>query len=115
IYLRPFPTPASESGVKWRVSSTGGQQPRWRRDGRELFYVEGLPPRLRLRAIPVSPGSRPIAPDATPRTLFEFRARTYLPQLNSFAYSPSNDGQRFLVSAFADQDVRPTLNVMVNW
>jgi len=47
--------------------------------------------------------------------LFEYRARFYVPQLNNFAYSPSNDGQRFLVSAYADQDFRPTLNVMVNW
>jgi len=115
IYLRPFPTPASESGVKWRVSSNGGRQPRWRRDGRELFYLEPAPPRLQLMAIPVSPGPRPIAPDATPRILFEYRARDYVPQLNTFTYSPSNDGQRFLVSAYADQDVRPTLNVMVNW
>jgi dipeptidyl aminopeptidase/acylaminoacyl peptidase len=114
IYLRPFPTPASASGVKWRVSSSGGQQPRWRRDGRELFYLEGLLPRLQLMAIPVSPGPRPIAPDATPRALFEYRARSLLPQLNAFSYSPSSDG-RFLISAFADQEVRPTLNVMVNW
>ncbi len=115
IYIRPFPTPASGSGVKWRVSSNGGHQPHWRRDGRELFYLEPALPRLLLMAIPVSPGPRPIAPDATPKTLFEFRARFYVPQLNTFTYSPSNDGQRFLVSAYADQDVRPTLNVMVNW
>jgi Tol biopolymer transport system component len=115
IYIRPFPTPASESGVKWRVSSNGGHQPRWRRDGRELFYLEPALPRLQLMAISVSPGPRPIATDATPKTLFEFRARFYVPQLNTFTYSPSNDGQRFLVSAYADQNVRPTLNVMVNW
>ena len=115
IYLRPFPASSSESGVKWRVSSNGGHQPRWRRDGRELFYLEPALPRLQLMAIPVSPGPRPIAPDAAPKMLFEYRARFYVPQLNTFTYSPSNDGQRFLVSAYADQDVRPTLNVMVNW
>ena len=80
-----------------------------------MFYLEPALPRLQLMAIPVSPGPRPIAPDAAPRKLFEFRARFYVPQLNTFTYSPSNDGQRFLVSAYADQDVRPTLNVMVNW
>ena len=115
IYLRPFPTLVSESGVKWRVSSNGGQQPRWRRDGRELFYLEPAPPRLQLMAMPVSPGPRPIAPDAMPKALFEYRGLFYVPQLNLFTYSPSNDGQRFLVNANADQDVRPTLNVMLNW
>jgi Tol biopolymer transport system component len=115
IYLRPFPAPASGSGVKWQVSSSGGMQPRWRRDGKELFYLEPATPRLRLMAMPISPGPHPIAANATPKALFEFRGLTYVASLNEFVYSASADGQRFLVGANADQDARPTLNVMVNW
>jgi eukaryotic-like serine/threonine-protein kinase len=37
IYVRPFPVADGRSG-KWLVSSNGGDQPRWRGDGRELFY-----------------------------------------------------------------------------
>ena len=36
VYVRPFPSP---SGGKWMVSTGGGFQPRWRRNGKELFYV----------------------------------------------------------------------------
>jgi Tol biopolymer transport system component len=35
IYVQPFPP----TGGKWQVSTGGGVQPRWRRDGKELFYV----------------------------------------------------------------------------
>ena len=35
IYVRPFPGPGSQ----WQVSTAGGSQPRWRPDGKELFYV----------------------------------------------------------------------------
>ena len=37
VYVRPFP----QGGARWQVSSGAGQQPRWRRDGKEIFYVEG--------------------------------------------------------------------------
>ena len=66
-------------------------------------------------AIPVSPGPRPITPDATPRMLFEYRARDYVPQLNTFTYSPSNDGQRFLMPAIASGATAPPLTVVLNW
>jgi len=38
IYVRPFPPPAGGGG-KWMVSQGGGVEPRWRRDGKELFYI----------------------------------------------------------------------------
>jgi Tol biopolymer transport system component len=43
VYVRPFPTPA-DSSLRWKISSGGGTQPRWRADGKELFYIspEGL-------------------------------------------------------------------------
>jgi serine/threonine protein kinase len=38
IYVRPFPAPAGGGG-RWQVSQSGGtEEPRWRRDGKELFY-----------------------------------------------------------------------------
>ncbi len=46
IYVRTFP----ESSGKWLVSAAGGVQPRWRRDGHELFYVA---PDGRLMAVPI--------------------------------------------------------------
>jgi Tol biopolymer transport system component len=38
IYVRPFP---DAQGGKWQISSDGGQDPRWRRDGLELYYFSG--------------------------------------------------------------------------
>ena len=35
IYVAPFPGP----GSSWKVSTAGGTEPRWRRDGKELFYL----------------------------------------------------------------------------
>jgi Tol biopolymer transport system component len=37
VYVRPFP----EGGGRWQVSTTGGSEPRWRRDGQEVFYRNG--------------------------------------------------------------------------
>src|SRR5205085_3905527 len=55
IYVQPFPAP----GERLQVSSGGGTQPRWRLDGRELFFVS---PDGRLMAAPIAP--RPGAVDA---------------------------------------------------
>jgi Tol biopolymer transport system component len=38
VYVRPFPTGAG----KWQVSTSDGFSPRWRRDGRQLFYMDAL-------------------------------------------------------------------------
>ena len=50
IYVRPFPGP----GGQWQVSTAGGSQPRWRSDGKELFYVA---PDARLMAVPIAVGA----------------------------------------------------------
>jgi Tol biopolymer transport system component len=49
IYVRPFPA----AGGKWQVSLGGGIYPRWRRDGKELFYVA---PDNKLMAVPIQAG-----------------------------------------------------------
>ena len=50
IYIQPFPGP----GGPWQVTTAGGSQPRWRPDGKELFYV-GLDGRL--MAVPIAVGA----------------------------------------------------------
>ncbi len=47
VYVRPFPDP---QGGRWQISNGGGAEPRWSRDGRELFYLDGD---LRLNAVRV--------------------------------------------------------------
>jgi hypothetical protein len=109
VYVRPFPM----GDGKWPVSTAGGREPRWRRDGKELFYLEGVLSRVQLKAVPVNTASgRPTF--GTSASLFEFRANTGTPQVNWFVYSPSADGQRFLVSRLAS-DMTPTVDVLLHW
>jgi Tol biopolymer transport system component len=111
VYVRPFPSGAG----KWKVSSNGGREPRWRRDGKELFYLE--PDRLmsRLVAVPIRLGSNQVFEAGSPKSLFAFRGIGRLPQHNSFSYSVAADGQRFLVLEPAGETDAPSMTVVTNW
>jgi Tol biopolymer transport system component len=88
IYVQPFPGP----GPEIPVSKNGGQQVRWRHDGRELFYIGRD---ARLMAVTINVDTQPIKIDgAVP--LFT----THLWSANSYrqTYSVSSDGQRFLMN-----------------
>jgi serine/threonine protein kinase len=41
VYVRAFPLPSSGQGGKWQVSNSGGNYPRWSRNGRDLLYLSG--------------------------------------------------------------------------
>jgi Tol biopolymer transport system component len=102
VFVTSFPAPAE----KWQVSTDGGTMPRWRRDGRELFYVS-LDGRLMSVDVPAGPTIR----SGVPRLLFE----TLSPAMTATDfYDVSSDGQRFLMTLPADQATRP-LSVIVNW
>src|SRR6516225_8358058 len=64
IYVIPFPPIAS--GGRWQVSKGGGVQPRWRRNGKELFYIS---PDWKMMAAPVS--TTPTFSSGTPQALFD--------------------------------------------
>jgi eukaryotic-like serine/threonine-protein kinase len=113
IYVRPFPS----GDGKWQLSSAGGFWPRWRRDGKELFYVQQAVAG-KLMTVDISAASGALQP-STPRTLFEFSSTGALP--HSFVYhtfAVSADGQRFLipkpVSGSADEVASP-ITVVLNW
>ena len=102
IYLTTFPKPTTRS----RVSINGGEDPQWRRDGRELDYIAG---QQTLMAVRVRPDGT--FEDAEPlfRASFDSQSLAF-----GSAYSPAPDGQRFLVSERAD-DGNPLLAVTLNW
>lgn len=112
IYVRPFPTGPG----RWKISVGRGlnREPRWRRDGKELFYLETTQPFNRLMAVPIESGSHGEFQAGTPQALFEFRAGPTVATSNYFLYSPSADGRRFMVIVQAGDD-EPTLNVVTNW
>jgi Tol biopolymer transport system component len=98
VYVRPFPGP----GPARRVSTEGGQVPRWRGDGQELYY---LGPDRSVWAATVSAGTTP------PTRLFQVPMRTSV-QGGSMRYDTASDGQRFLVIVSPG---RESLSAILNW
>jgi hypothetical protein len=100
VYLQPFMRP----GDRVRVSTNGGSQPRWRADGRELFYLtlDGT-----IMAVDTSDPARP----AGPRKLFE--TRFWVNPVED-QYDVTADGQRFIVIVPEGQQAT-RLTVLTNW
>jgi eukaryotic-like serine/threonine-protein kinase len=99
VFVTRFPNP----GQAWRVSADGGSQARWRRDGKEIFYVS---PEQQLMSAAVSLGDDSVTVDRI-EPLFQLR----YPYGAYHAFDVTRDGQRFLVntsiaSAGAPQQVR---------
>jgi Tol biopolymer transport system component len=102
IYVQSFPMLTG----KWQVSTEGGFQPRWRRDGKELFY---LSPTGKLMAVAVKSGATFEA--EAPRPLFETKLdRAAL----RHTYAVSANGTRFLLN-LPIEGATPPLTVLLNW
>ena len=106
IYVSPFP---SGSG-KWQVSTGGGEEPRWRQDGKELFY---LSPEGKMMAAEVKTGASFEA--GSPVALFQTHRRQPISALDFFSYDVSGDGQRFLIATKVDEANAAPLSVLLNW
>jgi len=103
IYLRPFPGP----GEKLTVSSAGGNEPLWSRNGRELFYRVGDA----LMAVDVT--TSPRLTIGTSSRLFE---KHYERSISLYANYSTIDGERFVMIKRIDQGDAPArINVTVNW
>ena len=108
VYVDSFPM----AGNRRQVSVGGGMQPRWRRDGSELFY---LAPDQMLMAVPVTSKSGYFdAGRATP--LFRTRLVPTGSQIVGFPamYDVTPDGQRFLING-PPADPGPPMTVVLNW
>jgi Tol biopolymer transport system component len=106
IYVSPFPS----ANGKWQVSSAGGEEPRWRQDGKELFYVsaEG-----KMMSAAVKTGASFEA--GSPVALFQTHRRQPISALDVFSYDVSGDGQRFLIATKVDEPNPAPLSVVLNW
>ncbi len=103
VYVQPFP----QGGAKWQVSASGGRQPRWRGDGKEIFYVEGD------TLIAVSVTTSPVFSPGAAQPLFEdetaFASRGQ-------RYDVTPDGQRFVVvETLGDAGAGQAIHVVQNW
>lgn len=108
VFVQTFPTP----GGKWQVSRDGGMYPKWRGDGREIFYY-GLDGQL--MAVPVASGAALEVGSAVPlfraqmlngpTTAVGFRAQ----------YDVTPDGQRFLLNVPVEKAQTSSITVVLNW
>jgi dipeptidyl aminopeptidase/acylaminoacyl peptidase len=105
VYVTPFPA----LGVKWQISSKGGTQPRWRRDGKELFYIS---PEDELMVAQVN-GAVGRLQVQDVNTLFRVNLHNG-PRSPYYAYDVSADGQSFLLNRSGDTE-SPSITLLINW
>ena len=103
VYVQSFPP----SGGKWQVSTGGGAQPHWRRDGKELFYVAAD---RKLMAVDVKFGST--FETSAPKALFQTQVVRYEAPNR---YVVIGDGRRFLVNSPVEEVSQTPITVVLNW
>ena len=101
IYVATFPG----VGSRWQVSQNGGVEPRWSRDGKELFYFA---PDNRLMAAQMKTDGTSLDVGII-QPLFQARATGF-----TYRYDMANDGKRFLVVGGLPQDLSP-ITILTNW
>jgi len=105
VYVEPFPA----TGSKWKISTAGGADPAWRRNGKELFYLAAD---KKLMAVEVKTDS--LSFDAgIPQSLFGTRVTGLTDSRNHYVVTP--DGKRFLVNTVIEEATASPVNVVVNW
>jgi eukaryotic-like serine/threonine-protein kinase len=119
VYVRPFPAAdAQRPALPSRISIAGGEQPRWRGDGKELFF-DAADGKMTAVAVTAVAGSQPSFAAGSPQELFDAHmVRTE--NGAQFQYDVTTDGKRFLVdsntsAAASTKQSTPPLTVMVNW
>ena len=103
IYVSPFPGP----GGRIAISTGGGTEPRWSRDGRELFYRLGD----RMMAVTMTPG--PSLTASSPRTLFE--GRFQVSDTNSGGFDVSSDGRFLMIQPTVAEQPATEFNIVLGW
>ena len=106
IYVTSFP----EAKAKWQVSNGGGEQPRWRADGKELFFLSG---KGKIMSVPVKGGAN--FDSGAPVELFQADPRELVATSEQLVYDVSQDGQRFLINTQVKQAGSEPMSVVLNW
>jgi len=105
VYVQTFP----DHGGKWQISSSGGMDPMWRRDGRELYYLS-----TDQRMMAVTIVSTPAFEADVPRPLFPVAVLIPGPGPRTH-YAVTADGQRFLLAAPLGATTLAGTQVVLNW
>jgi Tol biopolymer transport system component len=101
VYVTPFPA----GGAQFQVSTSGGERPVWRHDGKEIYYRGGL----RMMAVELNTKVSPVE-FGRPKELFELAAAN----LNGRYYDVGPDG-RFLTNSWPNTTKAQSFSLVVNW
>ncbi len=103
VYVQSFPG----AGSRWQVSTDGGAEPRWSRDGRELFFLAAD---RALMAVSVKAGAS--LELGTARRLFDTRVPDVFAAPD---FTVTGDGGRFLINTIVEQPFTPPIVATLNW
>jgi Tol biopolymer transport system component/predicted Ser/Thr protein kinase len=101
IYVQTFPS----TGAKWQVSKSGGTNAKWRRDGKELFYLSADG---KMTVVEVKTSAT--FQRGSPQPLFEVRGTDFFGR-----YAVTRDGQRFLITTPVGEAGPTPTTVVINW
>jgi len=105
VYVRPFP---ETSTAKWQVSTAGGSEPSWTRNGRTLFYING-----RSEMVSAEIPAGPTFSVGKQRTLFPVAQFTRIGPIPSYSLAP--DDKHFLMVREGESTQQSELIVAENW
>jgi dipeptidyl aminopeptidase/acylaminoacyl peptidase len=111
IYVKAFPKP----GQQWQISVNVGIEPRWRGDGKEIFFID---PDGKMTSVEVQPSADGKSLDvASPKELFQTRIYRGGTQTGGFKfqYAVAPDGKRFLIDSNVGEEAPSPITVILNW
>ena len=103
VYLQPYPA----TGERWQVSTAGGNEPQWRGDGKELYFLS----RNALTAVDIKASGKKVE-IGIPHALFETGPT---PRAIRNNYAAVRDGQKFLLVTVPEGQQAIAFDTIVNW
>ncbi|MBK5293499.1 MAG: serine/threonine-protein kinase [Acidobacteriia bacterium] len=104
VYVQSF----SDRTLRWQISTDGGAQPRWRKDGKELYYIASDQSLMSVEVTLASPPHFGI-----PKPLFHVQVTGLTDARNHYVSTAS--GQRFLVNTVVQEDAESGISVLLDW
>jgi len=106
VYVTSFP----DARGKWQVSTNGGEEPRWRGDGKEIYFLS-----LDAKLMAASVETKTEFESGSPTVLFQTDPRERVATTEVIIYDVSRDGQRFLVNTNYNNGSAHPISVVLNW
>ncbi len=103
VYVQAFPA----AGAKWQISTAGGGEPSWRKDGKEMYFMN----ENQLMAVDVSATAGGFEHGA-PKLLFE---APFTGEIRRNRYVAAADGQKFLAVTLGEEGASTAVRVVLNW